>query len=67
MFLYVQLRSAEPGWNNVGKLAIEFRRVWLIAVILPNWIIGCSSFSEVLEVPELYFHFSTMMSLLYLV
>ena len=40
ILLSFQLRSTESGWNNVGKLEIVFRRAWLIAVALPNWIIS---------------------------
>ena len=65
-FHSVQLRSAEYGWNNVGKLEIVFKRAWLVMVVPPN---SCSLFSEILEVLELNFHFITMhmMSLLSLV
>ena len=66
-FHLVQLRSAESGWNNVGKLEIMFRRAWLIAVVPPNWIISCGLFSEILEVLELNFHFNTITSHSYLV
>ena len=66
-FHFVQLRSAESGWNNVGKLEIMFRRAWLVAVVPPNWIISCGLFSEILEVLESNFHFITIMSLSYLV
>ena len=66
-FYFPLLRSAECDWNNVGKLEIVFRRAWLIAVVLPNWIIGCSLFSEILCCLELYFHFITMMSFLFIV
>ena len=61
------LRSAKSGWNHVGKLEIVFKRVWLIVVVLPDWIISCSLFSEILEVLELNFHFIAMMSFSYLV
>jgi hypothetical protein len=47
-FYFPLLRSAECGWNNVGKLEIVFRRVWLIVVVLPNWIGSCGLFSEIL-------------------
>ena len=39
-----------------------FKRVWLITVVPPNWIISCGLYSEVLEVLELNFHFITMMN-----
>ena len=66
-FLLDQLRSLEYAWNNVGKLEIVLKRVWLIAAVPPNWIIVCGLFPEIHEVLELHFHFITMMSLSHLV
>ena len=54
-FHLVQLRSAESGWNNVRKLEIMFRRMWLVAVVPPNWIISRGIFSEILEILKLTF------------
>ena len=45
-FYFPLLRSAECDWNNLD--IIVFRRAWLIAVELPNWITSCGLFSEIL-------------------
>ena len=49
---YAELRSHRSGWNNVGRLdnIIALSRVWLITVVLINWIIFfdlCSFISRI--------------------
>lgn len=61
-FSLKSFRYIQYGWNNVRKLEIVLKRVWLIAVVPLNWIIICSLFPEIYEVLELHFHFITMTS-----
>ena len=60
------LKSAESGGNNVGKLEVVLKRVWLNAIVSPNRIISCGLFSKI-QILELYYHFIIMMSFSYLV
>ena len=63
-FIYPCLVVVYKIWlEQYWKLEIVFQRVWLFAVVPPNWLNICGLFFDIMKVLELIFNFIIMTSL----